>query len=35
MTFDQALEALKDAWIERCLLGGSAQLTLVYLLLDG
>jgi hypothetical protein len=22
MTFDQALEALKDAWIERCLLGG-------------
>ena len=26
MTFDQALEALKDAWIERCLLGGSVRL---------
>ena len=26
MTFDQALEALKDAWIERCLLGGGARL---------
>ena len=26
MTFDQALEALKDAWIERCLSGRSARL---------
>jgi hypothetical protein len=26
MTFDQALEALKDAWIERCLSGGSTRL---------
>ena len=26
MTFDQALEALKDAWIERCLSGGSILL---------
>ena len=26
MTFDQALEVLKDAWIERSLLGGSARL---------
>jgi hypothetical protein len=26
MTFDQALELLKDAWIERCLLGGGARL---------
>ena len=26
MTFDQALEALKDAWIERCLWGRSTRL---------
>ena len=26
MTFDQALEALKDAWIERSLLGGSSRI---------
>ena len=26
MTFDQALEVLKDAWIERSLSGGSARL---------
>jgi hypothetical protein len=26
MTFDQALEALKDVWIERCLSGGNTRL---------